>query len=85
MFKIEYSRESLKTLKKMPRNSSTLIRSKIEQLAEDPYHPNNNVIKLTGVDGYRMRAGDWRIIYKLIDNRLIIKITKIKPRGGAYQ
>jgi len=85
MFKIEYSRESLKALKKMPRNSSKLIRSKIENLAENPYHQNNNVIQLTGSEEYRLRVGNWRVFYTLKDKLLTIDILKIKPRGGAYQ
>ncbi len=69
----------------MPRNTMQTIRSKIEKLAEDPYHPNNNVIQLTGCEDYRMRVGDWRVIYSLRDDVLTIEVLKIKPRGDAYQ
>jgi mRNA interferase RelE/StbE len=58
MFKIEYSQESLKNMKSMPRNVADTIQGKIEQLAADPFAPNNNVRKLEGRPGFRLRFGD---------------------------
>lgn len=84
MFKIEYSKQAMKTLLKMPRNTSGLIRRKIQQLATDP-HAMLNVVKLTGRPGYRLRVGDWRIIYEVENDKLIVLVLKIAPRGGAYQ
>lgn len=85
MFKIEYSRESRKKLKSIPRNVAETIRNKIEQLAADPFAPNNNVRKLEGLPGFRLRVGDWRVIYEIYNDRLIILVTAVKPRGGAYK
>lgn len=34
---------------------------------------------------YRLRVGDWRIIYDRDDDVKIIAMEKIKPRGGAYK
>jgi mRNA interferase RelE/StbE len=85
MFKIEYSRESLKSLKLMPSNVSKTIRGKIEQLASDPFASNNNVKKLEGRPGFRLRVGDWRVIYEIQNNRLVIFIVAVAPRGGAYK
>ena len=47
------------------------IVAKIRQVAADPYSPNRNVTKLQGRDGYRLRVGDWRIIYELDAGRLL--------------
>lgn len=85
MFNIEYSREAAKTLRSIPRNVSNTIRSKIEQLAVDPFSPNNNIKKLTGIPGYRLRMGDWRIIYEIYDDRLVILVIAVAPRGGVYK
>jgi mRNA interferase RelE/StbE len=67
----------------MPRNVANTIRGKIVALAADPYASNNNAIKLQGREGYRLRVGDWRVLYELNDRRLIV--LDVKPRGGAYQ
>jgi mRNA interferase RelE/StbE len=67
-----------------PRNTARLIRGKIEDLAQDPWAPNNNVKKLVGRPGYRLRVGDWRVIYDLDDALRILAVERIAPRGGAY-
>jgi mRNA interferase RelE/StbE len=67
----------------MPRNIADTIGKKIAVLAADPYAPNNNVTKLQGREGYRLRVGDWRVLYELEDAQLVI--LDVKSRGGAYQ
>lgn len=85
MYTIEYQQQAVKALLKMPRNTARLIREKIEHLALSPYAVNNNVRRLEGIDGYRLRIGDWRVLYEVMDNRLVIVVVKIKPRGNAYK
>jgi mRNA interferase RelE/StbE len=85
MFQIEYTRDAVKALKAMPRNVSLQIRGKIEQLATDPFASNNNVRKLVGREAYRLRVGDWRVIYEIEGGQLVIHVLVVAPRGGAYQ
>jgi mRNA interferase RelE/StbE len=85
MYQIEYQQQAIKTLLKMPRDTARLIRTKIELLAQSPYTANNNVKKLEDIGGYRLRIGDWRVLYEIIDERLILVVVKIKPRGDAYK
>ena len=68
----------------MPHNTAGLMRRKIVQLASDP-HTIPNVVKLAGRTGYRLRGGDWRIIYEVEDDKLIVLVLKIAPGGGAYK
>jgi len=84
MYSIEISRAAAKALRTIPRNVAVLIRSKIDMLAADPFAANNNVKMLKGSDDYRLRVGDWRIVYSLENDALIIKIVRIAPRGGVY-
>jgi mRNA interferase RelE/StbE len=85
MYSIEYQPQAIKSLLKMPRTTARLIKGKIESLAQAPHASNNNVKKLTGEEGYRLRIGDWRVIYELQDERLVVIVVKIKPRGEAYK
>jgi mRNA interferase RelE/StbE len=85
MYDIEYQQQAIKALLKMPRNTARLIKEKIEHLAESPYAANNNVKQLEGAGGYRLRVGDWRVLYEIIDVKLVIVVVKIRPRGDAFR
>jgi mRNA interferase RelE/StbE len=85
MFRIEYSKGARKALKSMPRNTARLICEKIEVLAADPFAANNNVRKLSDHPGYRLRVGDWRVVYLIHDQAVLIVVVRIAPRGDVYQ
>lgn len=83
MKKVAYSKDAIKTLSRMPANIARQIRAKIEQYASAPKSQANNVKALKGVEGhYRLRVGDWRVIFS--ETGEIIAIIKIAPRSGAY-
>ena len=65
MYTITFSKQADKMLRKMPRNTARLIRQKLEQIALAPYTKRNYVTKLVGRSGYRLRVGDWRVIYEI--------------------
>ena len=85
MYEILFTKQADRALRKMSRNTARLIREKLGQVAQDPYARNPNVTKLQGRPGYRLRVGDWRVIYELEDDRLVILVLKIAPRGGVYR
>lgn len=85
MYEILFSKQADKTLRKMSRNMAALIREKLDQLALDPYAKHNNATKLKNLPAYRLRMGDWRVIYEINDDKLIILVLKIGPRGGIYE
>ncbi len=82
MKQIAYTKAAQKTLARMPRNTSVLIRSKIEAYAADPAPQANNVKVLRGRDGFRLRVGDWRVI--MDDQGNVLAVLEIGPRGGIY-
>jgi mRNA interferase RelE/StbE len=84
VWSIEFSRDAVKALVRMPRNQALRIRRKIDELARDPYDAPN-VKKLTEHPGYRLRVGDWRIVYLLIEERVVIHVVRIAPRGEVYK
>lgn len=85
MFPIEYSAEALRTLRRMPANINCLIRRKIEGLAADPFAVNVNVRPLRGRSGYRLRVGDWRVIYEIGADPRVMRVMEIGPRGSVYK
>jgi mRNA interferase RelE/StbE len=85
VYNINYSKESIKALLRMPRNTAKLIREKLELIAADPYADHQNAKKLQGREGYRLRVGDWRVIYKIESEQLLIVVLKVASRGEVYK
>lgn len=84
MKRITFSKDALRTLRRMPANVAALIRSKIEQYATDPASLANNVKALKGEEGvFRLRVGDWRVIFA--EDGVVIAIIRVAPRGAAYE
>lgn len=83
MYTIRHTADALKTLRRMPRNTADLIREKVREVAANPAAARN-VIKLKGRDGYRLRVGDWRVLYTLESGELVLFVIEIGPRGGVY-
>jgi mRNA interferase RelE/StbE len=83
MYSIRYTPIALKALRRMPRNTADLVRRKIQEVAVDPTAARN-VKKLKGRDGYRLRVGDWRVVYDLDKGVLVLIVIEIGPRGSIY-
>lgn len=83
MYTIRHTAAALKALRKMPRNSADLIRLKVREVATAPATARN-VKKLKGRDGYRLRVGDWRVIFNLDNGELVLIVIEIGPRGDIY-
>jgi mRNA interferase RelE/StbE len=86
VYKISFSSEAEKTLGKLEKTLIRRIISALEQLATSPYN-NPNTKKLKGMEGniYRLRVGNFRIIYEIVDNELMIFVVRIGPRGDIYK
>ena len=85
MYKIIFAKGAQKALLRLPKNMAVLVRQKLEQLAVDPYAPNMNAMKLQNRSGYRLRIGDWRVIYEIQNDELVILVLKIAQRGEVYR
>ena len=85
MYKITYTTQAAKSLLKMPRNSANLIREKLAQIANDPFASIPNAKQLQERSGYRLRVGDWWVIYEINKDEVVIIVMKIAPRGEVYR
>jgi len=84
MYTLEYSKQAIRALMRMPTNTSATIRGKLLELAQDPLAARN-VKKLSDHPGYRLRVGDWRVLYLLDNGKLIVYVAEIGARGGIYK
>lgn len=84
-YKIEYRPKAVKFLNTVPKDDKERIQKRISELAINPR--NEQVIKLSGVkpEQYRARQGDYRILFTICDQKLIVEVIDIKTRQDAYK
>ena len=83
-YEIEIGRLAQRALKRITPELNRRIAAAIDALADNP-RPNG-CKKLVGrANHYRVRVGDWRISYAIYDDRLLILVVEVSPRGGAYR
>ena len=85
MYRIVFTKQADKTLRKLPRPAAQLLAEKLLLLAKNPYANHNSVTKLQNREGYRLLVADWRVIYDVIDDELVVLVLKIEPRGSVYE
>lgn len=85
MYKLVETRKASRVLAGIQPKLAARIRSKMLEIANDPYGKHNNVKPLIDEDVYRLRVGDWRIFYAIEDKELIILMLDVKSRGSAYK
>lgn len=81
--KIAVDKEARKALLAMPANRRRILMEKIRQLADDRAALANNIRRLRGRDGYRLRVGGDRVIFR--DEGDTVVILAVAPRGGVYR
>lgn len=84
-YEVEYKRSPLVRLAKLDSDTRARIVAKVAAVGESPLAPNRNVKPLTGVSGYRLRVGDWRILFDLDHDSKRLVVRDIETRGGAYR
>ena len=67
----------------LPQNVRRRIAGRITALADDPRPPG--AVKLSGQDAYRIRVGDYRVIYSIEDDRLIVIVIDVGHRREVYR
>ena len=82
-YQVVVQKSVIKFLKKIDRKSLLRIQGAIELLSINPKPPK--AIKLTNEDLWRVRVGDFRIIYQIKDEILTIQVIKIGLRKNVYQ
>jgi mRNA interferase RelE/StbE len=72
-----------RVLRRLPRDLVQRLDKALLALADNPRPPGCK--QLVGYDLYRVRVGEWRIIYAIEDDRLVVLVLEIAPRSAAYR
>ena len=83
-YRIEVKRSAAKALKKIPKSDQKRISKKIDNFAENLPSPDTS--KMKGNNPFhKIRVGDYRIVYEIQDDILLILIIKIGHRKDIYR
>ncbi len=85
MYQILIEKKAERSLSKIPQKYKEKIILRIKELAKDPFARHLDVKKLQGRDGYRMRIGDYRVLYKVDKEKIIIYVFDAGHRRQIYQ
>jgi mRNA interferase RelE/StbE len=83
-YRVELAGRATRALAGLPRRDQQRIRAAIDLLAGQPRPPG--ATKLAGeARAYRVRVGDYRVIYEVFDGRLVIQVVRIGHRRDIYK
>ena len=81
---VEFRPAILKELKRFPKRDLVKIKKKIEELGKKMPDPNTTKMKGNNLF-HKIRSGNYRIIYEIHDDRLVILVVKIGHRKDVYK
>lgn len=83
MYKVKVIPSAQRDLDGLEKKFFNQIKSKINSLKSNPRPPQ--CLKLTAEEGYHLRSGDYRILYRIDDKNKMIYIYRIKHRKESYR
>jgi len=83
-YSVEFRPAVLKSIKRLPKKDLRRIKKKIDDIAANLPEPGST--KMKGNNSFhKIRSGDYRIIYEIHDDRLVILVVKIGHRKDVYK
>jgi len=82
-FGVEFKKSAAKELKKLPKDVSLRISKAILKLSVNPRA--GNVRPMVGVKSWRLKVGEYRVIYDIYDQKVTILIIRIRHRKDVYR
>jgi mRNA interferase RelE/StbE len=82
-YKVEIKRSAAKELEQLPPKDRARVVTRIQSLATDPRPPGAE--KLSGQERYRVRQGNYRILYEIHDDLVVVVVVKIAHRRDVYR
>ena len=78
--------QAVRQLRAIPQTAALTILRAMTPLGDDPRRPDANLKKLAGYeDRYRLRVGDYRVIYDVTDAELVILVVGVGHRREIYR
>ena len=85
MYIIGYDISAYRNLSRLPMKERDKIIAKLKILCVSPRNAALDIKKLSGRDGYRLRVGNYRVIYTIEDAKLLVWVIDIGHRQSVYE
>ena len=85
MYRLKYRRQARNYLARLPLKTKTAIVNKLHELALNPDNPSLDIDILKGRKGFRLRVGQYRVIYTRQGDQLSIEVVRVRSRGDIYR
>jgi mRNA interferase RelE/StbE len=83
-YKLTFARSASRELQRLDPPIARRVLSAIEKLGQNP-RPSGCLKLIGSANDWRIRIGDWRVIYAINDEKLIVDIVAIRHRSDAYR
>ena len=83
MYEVVFKRMAEKSIAQLPGNTYQRVTRAIDNLSEEPRAPG--CIRLRGRDDWRIKVGDYRVVYGIDDGRRMVEILHIAHRRDIYR
>ncbi|MFO7662399.1 MAG: type II toxin-antitoxin system RelE/ParE family toxin [Chloroflexota bacterium] len=83
-YRVEWKRSAAKELKNLPQPVILRILDSVGGLAENPYPHGSRKLAGSG-HSYRIRVGDYRVLYTIEDDILLVQIIRVGHRRDVYR
>lgn len=84
-YEVEITESAEKSLKKIPKRDRLKILEKIDSLEQEPIPTGSKKLKGFKEDLYRLRSGDYRVVYSIKQEVLIVLVVEIGHRREIYR
>ena len=82
-YRIDLTKSAIKELERLSAKTHDKIIQHFVELEQNPRTPGAE--KLTGIDAYKLRVGNYRIIFEINDTEKVVRIVMVDDRKQVYQ
>lgn len=83
MYRVELESKARRAFLALPKDIAGRIADALDDLQKDPRPPGAK--KLSGLEGYRVRVGDYRVLYAVTDAHRLVRVYVIGHRRDVYR
>lgn len=84
IYQVEVPESIAKQLRELPKPTRRALGYAIHELSENPRPDGGKKLK-GAVNRYRIRVGDWRVVYSIEDRKLVVLVLRVADRKDVYR